>query len=74
MKMLSLGIPSTLGSWLGLCEATFGKESAPTKFIQKKIDESENGVDEEVVADERQLLHLLGKMFVNEMEGKQDGV
>lgn len=74
MKMMSLGIPSTLGNWLGLCEATFGKDSAPVKFIQKKIEESTNGEDEEVVADERQLLHMLGKMFAHEMEGRQDGV
>lgn len=70
MKMLSIGIPSTLGNWLGLCEATFGKDSAPTKFIQQKIDDSKNGADEEVIADERQLLHYLGQMFANEMEGR----
>jgi hypothetical protein len=68
--MLSTGIPSTLENWLGLCHATFGKDAVPTKFIEKKIEESPNGKDEEVVADEQQLLHALGQMFVHEMEGK----
>lgn len=69
MKMLSTGEPSTLGNWLRLTEATFGKDSAPAKFLQAKIKDSQNGENEEVIADERQLLYVLGNMFLREQEG-----
>lgn len=68
MKKLSLGIDSTLENWIGLASATFGKNSEPVKFLKKKAEESPNGLQEEVIADERQLLHVLGQMFVAEME------
>jgi hypothetical protein len=71
MKMLSLGIPSTLGNWLMLCQSLFGKDSKPTKFILQKIADSPNGEEEEVIADEKQLLHVLGNMFAEEMSEKQ---
>lgn len=74
MNQLSLGIDSTLGNWLMLCKVTFGEDSAPTKFIEKKIAESPKGEQEEVIADERQLLMVLGKMLVDEMEGKSDAI
>lgn len=48
-----------------LCQAFFGKESRATEFIQKKIDESPNGENEEVWADESQMVCLLMSMHVN---------
>lgn len=70
MKMLSLGIPSTLENWINLCTAVFGANSAPTLYLveQAKI----SGLDEEVLADESQLLHFLGGLFVEEQEGKRN--
>lgn len=62
MNMLSIGLPSTLGSYLNLCKLCFGDDSPQTKFIQSKIDESPNGEAEEVIAEESQMLMLLGAM------------
>lgn len=56
MRTLSTGDPSTLGTYLRLAEI-FGPKAV--EFIQKKIDESPNGADEEVIADESQMLLLL---------------
>ena len=62
MNMLSVGLPSTLGSYLKLCSIFFGEESPQYKFIQGKVDESPNGLEEEVIADESQMLYLLQSM------------
>lgn len=62
MAMLSVGLPSTLKSYLILCKAVFGEDSVQTKFIQDKISESPNGEDEEVLAAESQMVYLLGSM------------
>jgi hypothetical protein len=56
-KMLSTGVPSTLGNWYALCKAVFGTESPATTFIKEKLDEQ--GADMEVLADERQMLIVL---------------
>lgn len=58
--MLSTGDPSTLGTYKKLC-VLFGKKAED--FIQKKIDEAPKGEDEEVIADERQMLQLLASMI-----------
>ena len=60
MKKLSTGQPSTLGSYKKLAKI-FGPTAV--KFIQNKIDESPNGEKEEVLADETQMLALLGSMI-----------
>jgi len=57
MKMLSTGVPSTLGNWYSLCMAVFGADSPATTFIKEKLDEQ--GADMEVIADERQMLVVL---------------
>lgn len=62
MIMLSTGHPSILASYRDLCEVFFGKESPQYKFIVEKIDASPNGADEEVIADETQMMYLLGSM------------
>lgn len=59
MMKLSTGQPSTLGSYLKLCELIFGRDSKQTRFIEKKISEHANGPGEEVVVDEGQMLFLL---------------
>jgi hypothetical protein len=60
MNMLSIGMPSTLGSYLKLCNLFFGEESAQAKFIQHKV--NQYGLDEEVVADESQMMYLLASL------------
>lgn len=62
MQKLSTGHDSILRNWLLLSNAVFGEDSAQSKFIQAKADESPNGLDEEVVAHETQFLYLLGNM------------
>ena len=60
MRTLSTGDPSTLGTYKKLAVIFGGKAQ---KFIQDKIDESEKGEDEEVIADESQMMLLLGSML-----------
>lgn len=59
MMTLSTGMPSTLGSYLKLCNIFFGEDSAQTKFIMEKIASSPNGAHEEVIAEESQMMFLL---------------
>lgn len=68
-KKLSTGETSTLGNWYRLCKAFFGEDSPATMFIRSKLDDQ--GDDMEVVADEGQLLHLLGKMHLEKEENAQ---
>lgn len=59
MKTLSTGDPSTLGSYLKLSKTFFGEDSKATKFIEDKISKSKIGEDEEVIAEEGQMVHVL---------------
>lgn len=59
MMKLSTGHDSTLKSYKELAEATFGKESAAVRFLDKKIASSPNGENEEVMADEGQMIYVL---------------
>ncbi len=63
MKTLSTGDSSTLGTYKKLA-GIFG--NAAVQFIQNKIDESPNGEDEEVIADESQMLLLLSTISQQE--------
>lgn len=62
MMTLSTGMPSTLGSYLDLCDIFFGLDSKQSQFILEKIKESPNGKDEEVIAAESQMMYLLGSL------------
>lgn len=59
---LSVGLPSTLGSYLELATVFFGPDSPQVQFIVAKIEESPNGTDEVVLADERQMILLLASI------------
>ena len=59
MITLSTGQPSTLGSYLKLCEVFFGADSVQAKFINEKIATHAAGADEEVVVEESQMMYLL---------------
>ncbi len=63
MIKLSTGHDSTLGSWRDLCAATFGETSPQTKFWDEKISTHEKGRDEEVIAEESQVLYLMGTLI-----------
>lgn len=60
MKTVSTGDPSTLGTYKRIAPF-FGDKAV--KFIQDKIDESPNGEEEEVLAEESQMILLLGSMM-----------
>ena len=56
---LSTGQDSTLASYLRLCLVIFGKDSPQVRFIMDKIATSPNGANEEVIAEESQMMYLL---------------
>ena len=66
MKTLSTGDRSTLGNWLKLVRIFFGRDSKAYEFMQQKIADSPKGAEEEVIADEKQLLHVLGKIHLGD--------
>lgn len=68
MEKLSTGDDATLGSYLKLSTLFFGADSRATVFIKKKIAESPDGEKEEVVADERQMVYLLGQFHIGKGE------
>lgn len=56
MKTMSTGEPHTLGTYLRIAK-TIGPKAE--KYMQDLVDSHEKGEDEEVVADEIQILGLL---------------
>lgn len=68
MNKLSTGQDSTLGNYMILTRIFFGEGSKAVAYLQKKIDESPNGAGEEVIADESQMVHLLGQIHIGAVE------
>jgi hypothetical protein len=66
MHTLSTGDDSTLGSYRKLAAAFFGEDSKAVAFLDEKIAESPEGENEEVIAEESQMLFLLTSMFTRE--------
>jgi len=62
MTKMSTGDDATLGNYRKMAVAVFGEDSKPVKFLDDKIKDSPNGANDEVIADERQMVHLLGTM------------
>ncbi len=64
MKNISTGEPSTLKTYrnIALVIGGFDENNEAVKFIDSKIIESPNGENEEVIADENQMLYLLIQM------------
>ncbi len=58
---LSTGDEATLGNYKKLALAIFGNGPA-VKFLDQKIKESKNGENEEVIADESQMIALFGSL------------
>ena len=59
MRKISTGQDSTLGTYLKMAKV-FGPKCE--KFFQDKIDSSPIGEDEEVIADESQMVYLMASM------------
>ena len=60
VKKLSTGDESTLGNYRRLAAAFFGEDSKAVQYLDGKI--AEEGADAEVLADEGQMVVLLGGM------------
>lgn len=63
MNKLSTGEDSTLGNHRKMLVAFCGEDNAAVRFLDQKIAESPNGENEEVIADERQMVYLLLSMI-----------
>lgn len=59
MKLLSTGAPSTWGEYRKLSVIFFGENSKEVRFVDKEIARAPNGADEEVIADETQVIYLI---------------
>ena len=59
MKKMSTGQDSTLGEYRKNAAAVFGEDSKAVEFLDKQIAESPDGADEEVLADEGQMILVL---------------
>ena len=59
MIKLSTGHDSTLGNYRDLSKLMFGENSPQVRFLDSKIASNPNGRDEEVVAEETQMMYLL---------------
>ena len=64
MTKLTTGDDSTLLSYRRLSSVVFGNDSKATQFLDKKIAEAPDGENEEVIADERQMIQLLGHLHL----------
>lgn len=62
MRKLSTGQDSTLGNYRDLSAAFFGEDSPQVKFLDEKITNDPDGRDGEVIAEEGQMIYLLGSM------------
>ena len=62
MLKLSTGQDATLGNYRKLALTLWGEKSGAVKFLDTKISESPNGNDEKVIADETQMLQVLGAL------------
>lgn len=59
MQKLSTGQDATLGNYRKLAAACWGETSGAVQFLDTKIAESPNGDNEEVLADETQMIQVL---------------
>lgn len=59
MHKLSTGDDATLGNYRKLTALVFGSDSKAVEYLDQKIEEAPNGAEEEVLADERQMIALL---------------
>ena len=62
MRKLSTGDDATLGNYRKLSALFFGEDSKATRYLDEKI--AEQGEDEEVIVDERQVVALLGSIHL----------
>lgn len=69
MLILSTGQDSTLGNYRKMTAAIFGEDSKAVEFLDKKIAESPNGENEEVIVEESQAVLMLSTIHSRGVEG-----
>lgn len=69
MKTISTGEPSNLETYrnIALALSLQNENSKAVKFFDKKIKESPNKEKEEVIADEREVIHLILTLIKEEL-------
>lgn len=73
MKYISTGQPSTLKTYREITYILGGfKENAATRFLDKKIAKCSNGENEEVIANESQMIYMLMNMIKEENKKVQE--
>ena len=70
METISTGEPSNLETYrnIALALALQNENTKAVKFIDKKIQESPNKEKEEVIADEREVIHLILTLIKEELD------
>lgn len=69
MRKISTGEDSTLKTYRNIAYILSGfEESEATRFFDKKIAEAPNGENEEVIADETQMMYLIISMATKGVE------
>ena len=70
MKTISTGEPSNLETYrnIALALSLQNENSKVVKFFDKKIKESPNKEKEEVIADEREVIHLILTLIKEELD------
>ena len=70
METISTGEPSNLETYrnIALALSLQNENSKAVKFIDKKIQESPNKEKEEVIADEREVIHLILTLIKEELD------
>jgi hypothetical protein len=62
MSKMSTGGEATLGNYRKIATVVFGEDSKAIKFLDDKIANSPYKENEEVIADERQMMQLLASL------------
>lgn len=65
MIKMSTGDDATLGNYRKMAVAVFGEDSKAVKFLDEKIKDSPDGQNEEVIANESQMVYLLGNIALS---------
>lgn len=73
MRTISTGEPSTLGTYREIAVGLYGEESEAVKYLDERIATSPNGADEEVIADEGQVMYLLAQLYLGGKSDQQPG-
>ena len=70
MRTISTGEPSNLETYrnIALALSLQNENSKAVKFFDKKIQESPNKEKEEVIADEREVIHLILTLIKEELD------